>query len=222
MKLIIDTSSFCTVAILASENWQAVAFKIQSAQAIDDGTMTSHNEALHTIVEQLISSSSANISEVVVGVGPGSFTGIRIGLSFAVGLALGNLISVRAIPSMELFSRLLGSTDKGTIFYSDARRNEFYILVTDSTCKKLVAEKIVSNDELEQTKLEYPNFNCIDLSCTASWESILSGTLDNAVSNTNSFLDLSSLGQAFSVNQLHQIEPLYLREVAAKTIAERS
>lgn len=222
MKLIIDTSSFCTLAILADDNWQIKAFKIESAKDLDDGTMTSHNEALHTVVEQLLSIDSPKICEIVVGVGPGSFTGIRIGLSFAIGLALGNLISVRAVPSLQLFSRLLESEDNGTILHSDARRTEYYVFVCDSKGNLLVSEKIISQDELDKLKLEYPKFACIDTSSTSLWEGILSSSLSNKVSNPSNQVNLSTLGQLFTLQDLHQIEPLYLRQVAAKTIAERS
>src|SRR5215471_9763769 len=53
--------------------------------------VTSHGAALPGAVQELLSSSKLGLRDlgaIAVGIGPGSFTGLRIGLSYAKGIAI--------------------------------------------------------------------------------------------------------------------------------------
>ena len=92
-----------------------------------------HGEKLHLLIHELFASSKINIKKlnaVAVSSGPGSFTGLRIGVSAAKGLSFAlkiPLISMNAIDIM-IQSYNMVSTNKKTIFFPmiDARRNEVY------------------------------------------------------------------------------------------------
>lgn len=76
--------------------------------------------------------SASNIEKISVCVGPGSFTGLRVGLSFAKGLALPRNIPVVGISALEIWAKaydpegvvsLLSAADvkRGQIFYQNWR-----------------------------------------------------------------------------------------------------
>jgi tRNA threonylcarbamoyladenosine biosynthesis protein TsaB len=66
----------------------------------------------------------ADLAGVVVGTGPGSFTGIRIGLAAARGLALATGVPVAGVSTLEA----LASALPGTVPVIDARRREVFTL----------------------------------------------------------------------------------------------
>ena len=92
-----------------------------------------HGEKLHLLIQELFASSNIKINKlnaVAVSSGPGSFTGLRIGVAAAKGLSFAlkiPLISMNAIEIM-IQSYNMVSTSKNAIFFPmiDARRNEVY------------------------------------------------------------------------------------------------
>ena len=83
---------------------------------------TAHGSALPALVQEAIA--DRTIDEVVVGMGPGPFTGLRIGIAFAHSFALARKISVRGICSLDAIAAQLQSKD--FIVTVDARRKEVY------------------------------------------------------------------------------------------------
>jgi tRNA threonylcarbamoyladenosine biosynthesis protein TsaB len=71
--------------------------------------------------------SPADISRVAVGIGPGSFTGIRIGLATARGLALGLSVPVAGLSTLEA----LAAGAPGALPVIDANRKEVFTLAGD-------------------------------------------------------------------------------------------
>jgi tRNA threonylcarbamoyl adenosine modification protein YeaZ len=64
-----------------------------------------------------------DVTRVAVATGPGSFTGLRVGVSFALGLAMGRGIPIVPLPSLDL---QLARTDQPSIAIGDAGRGRFY------------------------------------------------------------------------------------------------
>jgi len=69
--------------------------------------------------------SYGDLDRIVVTTGPGSFTGLRIGLSAARGLGLALGIPVIGVPTLQALS-LLGPPDTPFVVLVDARRDEMY------------------------------------------------------------------------------------------------
>ena len=65
-----------------------------------------------------------NIKAIVVGIGPGSFTGIRVGLATAKGMALGAGIPLYGISSLGVLA--LSAQEPWVALCSDARHDEVY------------------------------------------------------------------------------------------------
>ena len=88
--------------------------------------------------------SAKDIGEVVVTIGPGSYTGIRIALTIAKTLAFALDIKIFAVSSLI--------SQKGrhqpTISVINARSNRSYVAIYDADGQVLVIEKVWPNDEL--------------------------------------------------------------------------
>ena len=64
----------------------------------------SHSEKIFSSIDYILKSADINIKdveEIAVSNGPGSFTGLRIGMSAAKGLALGNNLPIVPVPTFE-------------------------------------------------------------------------------------------------------------------------
>ena len=114
ITLVIDTSTSRTsVGIIKDGALIWSGFK--------DGA-TAHGPALPALVQEAITDQS--IDEVVVGMGPGPFTGLRIGIAFARSFALARNISVRGVCSLDAIAAQVDGKD--FIITVDARRKEVY------------------------------------------------------------------------------------------------
>jgi len=86
------------------------------------------SEQLIEAISEVLTESASSLSElagVVVVHGPGSFTGIRIGLSAAKGLAEALGIPIIAVSRLELLARK--SSSAASIALLDAGRAEFFV-----------------------------------------------------------------------------------------------
>jgi tRNA threonylcarbamoyladenosine biosynthesis protein TsaB len=63
-----------------------------------------HSEKIFELIDKVFSSSGSSISDagcIAVSSGPGSFTGLRIGMSTAKGLAFGSSVPIVPVPTFE-------------------------------------------------------------------------------------------------------------------------
>jgi ribosomal-protein-alanine acetyltransferase/tRNA threonylcarbamoyl adenosine modification protein YeaZ len=87
-----------------------------------DGAL-SHGEALPELVAQGLKIES-RIDQVIVGMGPGPFTGLRAGISFAQSFALGRGIPWQGVCSLDAIANQIAESD--FIVAIDARRKEVF------------------------------------------------------------------------------------------------
>src|SRR5438093_12170976 len=72
---------------------------------------------------------SAPITKIAVASGPGSFTGLRVGVSFGLGLAIGLRVPIVPLPTLELQA---ARSDEPVTAVADAGRGRFYYCVPGS------------------------------------------------------------------------------------------
>jgi tRNA threonylcarbamoyladenosine biosynthesis protein TsaB len=118
----------------------------------------SHCADLPILVDELLSSAGMKIrdlSAIAIGIGPGSFTGLRIGVSYAKGLAMGARFPIVGIPSLDALA-LCGSISPlarpGIAICSilDARKGEIYVSlyqVVANALEKITGDLVVPLDE---------------------------------------------------------------------------
>lgn len=91
-----------------------------------------HAEKIFEVVDVVIRSSGITLCElfaVAVSAGPGSFTGLRIGMSAAKGIAFGQSLPIILVPTFEAFAYQIASTlADGTEFIisNKVNREEIY------------------------------------------------------------------------------------------------
>lgn len=83
---------------------------------------TAHGPSLPALVQEALAVS--DVDEVVVGMGPGPFTGLRVGIAFAQSFALAREIPVRGVCSLDAIAAQIQEND--FIITVDARRKEVY------------------------------------------------------------------------------------------------
>jgi tRNA threonylcarbamoyl adenosine modification protein YeaZ len=83
---------------------------------------TAHGPSLPALVQEALAVS--DVDEVVVGMGPGPFTGLRVGIAFAQSFALAREIPVRGVCSLDAIAAQVD--EKDFIITVDARRKEVY------------------------------------------------------------------------------------------------
>ncbi|MBE6631386.1 MAG: tRNA (adenosine(37)-N6)-threonylcarbamoyltransferase complex dimerization subunit type 1 TsaB [Ruminococcaceae bacterium] len=115
-----------------------------------------HSETLMPMVEDLFSLASLSIADVdmfACNAGPGSFTGVRIGVSQIKGLAFGRGKPCVPVSTLESLAYNLKGF-KGLICpVMDARRNQFYNALFLSDGHKIVRlteDRLISVEELER------------------------------------------------------------------------
>lgn len=90
-----------------------------------------HAEALHQMMKDILDRNSLKPSDldgIAVGIGPGSYTGLRIGVTAAKGLAYALNIGMVPVTTGELLVNSVGTETGFTpIALIDARRNDAYV-----------------------------------------------------------------------------------------------
>ena len=94
----------------------------------------SHAEKLHVFIREILERnhlSASDLSAVAVSKGPGSYTGLRIGVSAAKGMAYALDIPLISVGTLESLARQVQDDNAYIIPVIDARRMEVYSAVFD-------------------------------------------------------------------------------------------
>lgn len=132
--LAIDTSdNICSVCIKEKD------FIIKKSIS----NKSNHSETLMPLIESCFLESSFKASEldlILVTDGPGSFTGIRIGVSTAKALAHFKNIPILPIKSLDNIASFVTEQDKIIVPLIDARRDTFYTVFYQNSFKEPITE----------------------------------------------------------------------------------
>lgn len=116
------------------------------------------------LVQELLSKNNLkpiDIDTIFVAVGPGSFTGIRVGLTFAKVMAW--TLNKKVIPFSSL--ELIASTSDSNVIVPliDARRDHVFAGIYDNNLKSLMADKYIALSELKEKLSNYKNVTFVSL-----------------------------------------------------------
>lgn len=143
--LTIDTTTtVCSVALVTESG--VVESRI-------DRIGNNHSKVIGVFAKEILEiaqKSGYEICAVALSQGPGSYTGLRIGASFAKGFCYGNLIPLIAIPTLKIMaSAAARQTDADTLLCPmiDARRMEVYSAVYDASLNEIESTKANIIDE---------------------------------------------------------------------------
>lgn len=121
LLLAADTSTSINTVALCSED------RVLAESTVEAGRR--HSERLLDTVQWLLSEAQAILEDVdgyAISVGPGSFTGLRVGVATFKGLASGTRKPLVGVPTLDAMSRLV-AVDSGTVCpVLDARMKEVF------------------------------------------------------------------------------------------------
>lgn len=115
-----------------------------------------HSQTLMPMVMSLLGCCGLKPQDIglfAVSVGPGSFTGVRIGVAAVKGLALPFLAPCAAVSSLEALALNAAAADCVVCAVMDARRSQFYNALFSAktgTLERLTQDRAVAYDELKK------------------------------------------------------------------------
>ena len=149
--------------------------KAASAALLEDGkllgesyqnTGLTHSQTLMVMAENLLSQCGKTVEDVTaaaVAAGPGSFTGVRIGVAAAKGFAWGREIPCYGVSTLEAMALSLGAYQGYVCTCMDARRSQVYnalFYVNHGILERVTEDRAISLAELgaELKNLKEPIF----------------------------------------------------------------
>lgn len=147
--------------------------KSASAALIDDGTLLgefyihtklTHSETLMPMAEALFQNTRVPLDQVdvfAVSAGPGSFTGIRIGVAAVKGMAMATGKPCAAVSTLEAIGENYRGQEALVCAVMDARCNQVYNALfhcKDGEVRRLCQDRAVSMEELFQELDESPDY----------------------------------------------------------------
>jgi tRNA threonylcarbamoyladenosine biosynthesis protein TsaB len=180
----------------------------------------SHAEKLHVFIEKVLEKSEigfSDLSAVCVGKGPGSYTGLRIGVSAAKGICFALDIPMIAIETLAILVQQVSTSEGYIVPMLDARRLEVYSAVFDKNYKQIRATEAQIIDEqsfseyLEKGKVYFVGDGAEKCKELIVHENAI--FIDNAFPSSNEMTSLSY--EKFLKKEFEDVayfEPFYLKD----------
>jgi len=219
--LSIDTASnICSVAILEDKN-------LIKEISLDD--LKTHSEKLMPMIEEIFSKTNLSLKDIdliICDKGPGSFTGIRIGVATAMSFT--DTLNIPAIGVSSLEALVYNEKQKGLICsLIDANNSNVYFSLYEL---KENTYSLKENYCCENINIIIEMLKKYDLPITfvgdgvISYMNLISENLPNSKFSSNNYLSSYSLGLAgysrYMSNDFQDLLPLYLRKSQAERALE--
>ena len=229
MKILALETSAKAVSAAVTEDGRVLASGYQ------DMGLT-HSRTLMPIVEHLLRNTGLTVADcdaVAVAAGPGSFTGIRIGVAAAKGLAFAADKPAAAVSTLAAMARNVAFADGLVICAMDARRSQIYnalFLAEDGALTRLTPDRAIGLEDLARELADDPRPKTVvgdgaalclahlasaGIPCRLAPPHLL---MQSAVSVALEAQDMAIRGQLVSAQAL---QPVYLRPAQAQTLRER-
>jgi tRNA threonylcarbamoyladenosine biosynthesis protein TsaB len=176
----------------------------------------SHAEYIFKLIENILIQNGiagSSIKAIVVSTGPGSFTGLRIGMAAAKGLAVALKIPIVGISTFSAMAGRIYNQFGPVGVVIRSRRDEFYLGLIDSPVFEENRISVVNGEELKKwshaTKIYPIDFKMEDLD-------ISSDGLITALEFVLTIADLLNCSQAklemSGGDDISRLEPLYIQK----------
>jgi tRNA threonylcarbamoyladenosine biosynthesis protein TsaB len=185
-----------------------------------------HSRTLMPLVDSMLRNAGLTAEQadlIAVAAGPGSFTGLRIGVSAAKGLAWAMEKPCCAVSTLEAMAQNLRHMDATVICAMDARRQQVYNAVfsaENGTLRRLSPDRAISLEQLAEeiktdekvkivvgdgAKLCYTYLEKQGIPCRMAPPALV---MQNAVGVAQCAAEMASRGETVSA---HELVPVYLR-----------
>lgn len=183
-------------------------------------TGLTHSETLLPMIKNVLRENKvADLDAIAISAGPGSFTGVRIGVSTVKGLAFTSNIPCYSVSTLEAIAH---NFENGIICaVMDARRMQFYnalFEVKDCKVKRLTEDRAIS---IEDLRSELENYDRVIIAGDGAKLCYSNIELDNCVLADEESIYQNAVGVAkASKNKVlisaKELMPTYLRQSQAE------
>lgn len=153
MILSIDSSAVTASAALTDGD------KVIKSEFINAGL--THSETLLPMIKSVMAGySTSDLDAIAVTAGPGSFTGVRIGVATVKGIAFENNTPCISVSTLEAIAYNFTDTDCIVCAVMDARRMQFYnalFEVKNGKVNRICDDRAISIDDLRKELSAYEN-----------------------------------------------------------------
>ena len=229
MKILALETSAKAVSAAVCENGKILCSGYQD-------TGLTHSRTLMPIVEHILKNTNltmADMDAIAVSAGPGSFTGIRIGVSAAKGLAFAVDKPAVGVSTLAAMARNVAFADGLIVCAMDARRNQVYNALfeaKDGTLTRLTEDRAIGLAELAEELKDDPRPKtvvgdggrlCFDflqnagIPCRLAPPHLL---MQNAMSVA---LEAEALAAEGALVSAQELEPVYLRPAQAERLRQK-
>ena len=229
MKILALETSAKAVSAAVSEDGRILASGYQD-------TGLTHSRTLMPIVEHILKNTgltAADMDAIAVAAGPGSFTGIRIGVAAAKGLAFAADKPAVGVSTLAAMARNVAFCDGLVVCAMDARRQQVYnalFQAKDGQLTRLTPDRAISLEELaaelandlhpktvvgDGARLCFAHLTEAGISCRLAPAQLV---MQNAMSVAPEAEAMAAEGNLVSAQAL---EPVYLRPAQADRLRQK-
>jgi tRNA threonylcarbamoyladenosine biosynthesis protein TsaB len=194
----------CSVAVIEGERVLAFA---------SDAMSRGHQERLAPMAQAVMAAAGldfASLERVGVTVGPGSFTGLRVGVAFAKGLAAALSIPAVGVGALEA---LAAEADGLVVAAIDARRDQVYLQAFEAGRSLMAPDALPAATALARVA-ELGGGRALTL--VGSGAPLLADVVPSAVVLTPEGCDARQVARIAASKPPTPLRPLYLRAPDAK------
>lgn len=179
----------------------------------------SHAEKLHVFIEEILKEANVSVQDlkaIAVSKGPGSYTGLRIGVSTAKGLCYALGIPLISVDTLQVLAKKVAIENGLIVPMLDARRMEVYSAVFDNKHSKIMevqAEILTEESYAEITEPIYFIGDCQEKCKTVLTKASFHFLPEIVFPSANEMSSLSY--EKFVKNEFEDVayfEPFYLKD----------
>mgnify|MGYP001211337938 FL=1 len=191
---------------------------IQSFDSEDDTFR--HSELLTSSIQDILSENNIDVKDlsvVSIGIGPGSFTGLRIGFSVAKGLCYPHNINLVGISSLKIIANSVIKENKNIISLIKDKGEYFYISKYNSDLKEIIQPEIeLINSDYMNSIIDAKSIIVVNSDESKEFISQIVKQKTKVFSRTISSVDMISLShKSFKEKKFEDIayiEPMYVKK----------
>lgn len=214
MLLSVDSSAVTASAALTDGD------KILKSEFMNTGL--THSETLLPMIKRVMGDTDySSLDAIAITAGPGSFTGVRIGVATAKGLAFVNNTPCVSVSTLEAIAHNFVDRDCIVCAVMDARRMQFYnalFEVKNGKVNRLTPDRAISIDDLREELKQFDNVIIAGDGAKLCFENI---GMDNCMIAEDDLVYQNAIGVARAARNKDKISPkalmpVYLRQSQAE------
>ena len=191
---------------------------IQSFDSEDDTFR--HSELLTSCIQDILSENNIDVKDlsvISIGIGPGSFTGLRIGFSVAKGLCYPHNINLVGISSLKIIANSVIKENKKIISLIKDKGEFYYISKYNSDLKEIIQPKIqLIDSDYMNSIIDEESIIVVNSDESKEFISQIVKQKTKVFSRTISSIDMISLShKSFKEKKFEDIayiEPMYVKK----------